>query len=86
MCVSCYGKTGYSTIKETVEHHYPIVSDRRHVHREMLKTFAYFASADGEGILVRGFMENEAGDFDLLYLRDSSAAFNVGSATATEPG
>ena len=62
------------------------MSDRRHVHREMLKTFAYFASADGEGILVRGFMENEAGDFDLLYLRDSSAAFNVGSATATEPG
>ena len=61
MCVSCYGKTGYSTIKETVENHYPIVSDRRHVRREMLKTFAYFASADGEGILVRGFMENEAG-------------------------
>ena len=86
MCVSCYGKTGYSIIKETVENHYPIVSDRRHVHREMLKTFAYFASADGEGILVRGFMENEAGDFDLLYLRDSSAAFNVGSATATEFG
>ena len=40
VCVSCYGKDNYSTVKETVGNHYPIVSDRRHVHREMLKTFA----------------------------------------------
>ena len=29
------------------------LSDPKHVHREMLKTFAYFALADGEGILIR---------------------------------
>ena len=36
---------------KSVENHYPIVSDRRHVHREMLKNFAYLALADGEGLL-----------------------------------
>ena len=86
VCVSCYGKDAYSTVAETVENHYPIVSDRRHVHREMLKTFAYLALADGEGILVRSFMENDAEDFDLLYQRDASAAYNVGSITDTEFG
>ena len=86
VCVSCYGKNNYSTVKETVENHYPIVSDRRHVHREMLKNFAYLALADGEGLLVRGFMENDADDFDLLYQRDASAAYNVGAITDTEFG
>ena len=71
VCVSCYGKNAYSTVAETVENHYPIVSDRRHVHREMLKTFAYLALADGEGILVRSFMENDADDFELLYHRET---------------
>ena len=36
----------------------------RHLHGETLKTFAYLAKADGKGILVRSFMENEAGDFE----------------------
>ena len=37
--------------------------------REMLKHFAYFAKADGEGILARSFMENGADEFELLYKR-----------------
>ena len=86
VCVSCYGKRDYNTVRETVDNHYPIVSDQNHVHREMLKTFAYLALADGEGILVRSFMENDAGDFDFLYKRDSWAILNVGSATVTEFG
>ena len=40
----------------------------------MLKTFAYFARADGDGILIRSFMENDANDFTLLYQRDLSPA------------
>ena len=35
----------------------------------MLKTFAYFARTDGDGILVRSLMENSPEDFDLLYKR-----------------
>ena len=86
VCVSCYGRNNYSTVKETVDNHYPIVSDPHHVHREMLKTFAYFAKADGGGILIRDFMANDADDFELLYKRDSDAAYNVGSITDTEFG
>ena len=82
LCTSCYGRNNYSTVKETVDNHYPIVSDPHHVHREMLKTFAYFAKADGGGILIRDFMANDADDFELLYKRDSDAAYNVGSITA----
>ena len=48
----------------------PIIKDSRHVHREMLKIFAHFAKADGEGILIRSFMENDADDFEMLYMRD----------------
>ena len=69
-CVSCYGKGGYDSIDEVRKNHYPIVNDPKHVHREILKTFAYYAEADGEGILIRGFMENDADDFDLLYRRE----------------
>ena len=79
-------KANYSTVRETVDNHYPIVSDPHHVHREMLKTFAYFAKADGGGILIRDFMANDADDFELLYKRDSDAAYNVGSITDTEFG
>ena len=86
VCISCYGRNNYSTVKETVDNHYPIVSDPHHVHREMLKTFAYFAKADGGGILIRDFMANDADDFELLYKRDSDAAYNVGSITDTEFG
>ena len=35
----------------------------------MLKTFACFAKADGEGILVRSLMEKSPEDFELLYKR-----------------
>ena len=52
VCVSCYGKDDYDKIEGVIENHYPIVSDQRHVYREMLKTFAYFARADGEGVLI----------------------------------
>ena len=86
VCTSCYGKDNYKTVIETMDNHYPKVSDLRHVHREMLKTFAYLALADGEGILIRSFMDNDADDFDLLYQRDSWAARNVGSFTDTEFG
>ena len=69
VCVSCYGKDNYASIDEVRKHQYPIVNDQKHVHREMLKTFAYFAKAGGEGILMRSFMENAADDFEMLYRR-----------------
>ena len=86
LCTSCYGRNNYSTVKETVDNHYPIVSDPHHVHREMLKTFAYFARADGGGILIRDFMENDVDDFELLYKRDLSALQRYGMLTLTEFG
>ena len=70
VCISCYGKDNYNTVEEVVGEHDPIVKDLKHVHREMLKTFAYLAKADGETVLIRGFMENDADDFEMLYKRD----------------
>ena len=70
MCVPCYGKNDYATVDEVRKNQYPIVNDPQHVHREMLKSFAYLAKADGEGILMRGFMENDADEFEMLYKRD----------------
>ena len=78
VCVSCYGKDNYSTREEAVNNHYPMIKDPKHVHREMLKTFAYFAKADGGGSLIRAFMENDADDFELLYKRDTPAYTNLG--------
>ena len=69
MCTHCYGKTGYDTIDGIAENYVPIIRTQGHVHREMLKTFAYLAKADGEGILVRSLMENSPDDFELLYKR-----------------
>ena len=85
VCTSCYGKN-YDTPEKVVYDYDPILRDSRHVHREMLKTFAYLAKADGEGILIRGFMENDADDLELLYNRDPEAARRVGSATDTAFG
>ena len=70
LCTSCYGKNDYNTRAEVRENYDPIIKDSRHVHREMLKIFAYFTKADGEGILIRSFMENDADDFEMLYMRD----------------
>ncbi len=69
-CVHCYEKDKYQTIEAVIENYHPIVSDPGHVHREMLKTFAYLALADGGGILMRSLMENDADDFEMLYKRD----------------
>ena len=69
MCVPCYGKDNYASVDEVRKNQYPIVNDQKHVHREMLKTFAYLALADGEGILMRSLMENDADDFEMLYRR-----------------
>ena len=69
LCVSCYGKDNYASVDELRKNQYPIVNDQKHVHREMLKTFAYFAEADGEGILMRSLMENDADDLEMLYRR-----------------
>ena len=85
VCVSCYGKN-YDTPEKVVYNYHPITDDPGHAHREMLKTFAYLASADGEGILIRGFMENDADDIELLYNRDFEAARRVGVATDTAFG
>ena len=85
VCTSCYGKN-YDTPEKVVYDYDPILRDSRHVHREMLKTFAYLAKADGEGVMIRGFMENDADDFELLYNRDPEAARRVGSATDTAFG
>ena len=69
VCVSCYGKDNYASVDEVRKNQYPIVNDQKHVHREMMKTFAYFALADGEGILMRSLMENDADDLEMLYRR-----------------
>ena len=69
MCVYCYGKSGYETIDGIRDNYVPIIRGQGHVHREMLKTFAYLAKADGEGILVRSLIENDPDDFDLIYKR-----------------
>ena len=74
MCTSCYGKNDYNTKDQVSANYKPIVNDPGHVHREMLKTFAYFAKADGEGILIRDFLENNADDLEFVYMRDSSRA------------
>ena len=86
VCVSCYGKNFYDTTDRVFDNYNPVVNNNRHVHRELLKTLAYFAKADGEGILIRSFMENDADDFELLYNRDAEAARRVGSATDTAFG
>ena len=86
VCVSCYGKDHYDTVDEVADNYDPIVDDPGHVHREMLKTFAYFAKADGGGILIRSFLENEAGEFELLYKRDLETLRQIGSFTVTEFG
>ena len=74
VCTSCYGRDDYDTVDEVVDNYFPIVNDPAHVHREMLKTFAYFARADGEGILIRSLMENDADDLELLYKRNLEIA------------
>ena len=86
VCVSCYGKADYDTPYKVAHNYSPIVKDPRHIHREMLKTFAYFAKADGEGILIRSLMQNDADDFELLYNRDLEALRRIGSVTVTEFG
>ena len=68
MCVHCYGKTGYDTY-EGLGKNYGVILEEGHVHREMLKTFAYFPKADGERVLVRSLVEKSPEDFDLLYKR-----------------
>ena len=86
VCVSCYGKNFYDTTDRVFDNYNPVVNNNRHVHRELLKTLAYFAKADGEGILIRSFMENDADNFELLYNRDPEAARIKGSFTVTEFG
>ncbi len=78
VCVSCYGKDNYASVDELRKNQYPIVNDQKHVHREMLKTFAYFALADGEGILMRSLMENDADDFEMLYRREVDPEIRTG--------
>ena len=69
MCVHCYGKTGYDTLDGINENYLPLIVTAEHMHREKLKTLAYLAKADGEGILIRSFMENNPEDIDLLHKR-----------------
>ena len=69
LCVHCYGKTGYDTRAGVNENYGPLIWEVGHGHREMLKAFAYFAKADGEGILVRGLTQNDADGFGLLHKR-----------------
>lgn len=69
LCVHCYGKTGYDTREGLDQNYIPLVYQEGHVHREMLKHFAYFAKADGVGVLVSSLMDNQPEDFALLYKR-----------------
>ena len=85
MSLSRDGKA-YDTMDKVDDNYSPIVADQRHVHRGMLETFAYLAKADGEGILIRSFMENDADDFEMLYKRDLETLRKIGSFTVTEFG
>ena len=78
VCVHCYGKTGYDTVERVNTSYHSIVYNQQHVHREMLKTFAYLAKADGEGILVRSLMEDEPDDFGMLYKREIEPNIHLG--------
>ena len=69
VCVHCYGKTGYDTRDGILENYLPLIVTAEHMHREKLKTLAYLAKADGEGILIRSFMENDPDEIDLLHKR-----------------
>ena len=69
MCVHCYGKTGYDTRDGIHENYLPLIITAEHMNREKLKILAYLAKADGEGILIRSFMENDPDDIDLLHKR-----------------
>ena len=68
-CIHCYGNSGYDTVDGIGDNYVPIIWGHGHVHREMLKSFAYLAKADGEGILARSLLENDPDDFDLIYKR-----------------
>ena len=78
VCVYCYGKTGYDTAERVNTSYHSIVYNQQHVHREMLKTFAYLAKADGESLLVRSLTENDPDDFDLLYKREIGPNIHLG--------
>ena len=82
VCTSCYGKADYDTVDKVVDNYLPIVSDPKHVHREMLKTFAYFARAEGEGVLIRSLLENDSADFELLYKRETPASIRSVKTTS----
>ena len=69
-CIHCYGNSGYDTVDGIGDNYVPIIWGHGHVHREMLKSFAYLAKADGEGILARSLLEYGPDDFDLIYKRN----------------
>ena len=69
LCVHCYGKPGYDTREGVRENYGPLIWEVGHGHREMLKAFAYYAKANGEGILVSSFIDNSANDMELLHKR-----------------
>ena len=66
LCFPCYGNSYEGPF---TAQYFRIIDDPAHFHREMLKTFAYLAKSDGQGILIRSFMENDADEFELLYNR-----------------
>ena len=68
-CIHSYGKSGYDTVEGLRDNYVPIIWGHRHVHREMLRSFAYLANADGEGILAKSLLENDPDDFELIYKR-----------------
>ncbi|MDE2780032.1 MAG: hypothetical protein OXI91_10200 [Chloroflexota bacterium] len=82
-CVTCYEKDDYGPEREVIKNYVTIVTDPGHVHREMLKHFAYFAKADGEGILIRSFMENDSDDFEMLYDNDPIIERDLGNFSTT---
>ena len=82
-CATCYGKDDYRTEREVIFNYVPLVTHPGHIHREMLKHFAYFAKADGMGILVRSFLENDADDFEMLYDYDPPAGRGAGNFFTT---
>ena len=82
MCFSC-NEEDYDTVDEFRRNYAGTFGNVGHAHGEMLKTFAYFAKADSEGILVRSFMENEAEDLKMLYSHNASPIENPEQFFAT---
>ena len=74
-CVYCFGKGDDGSYDIEWEGYYSLLSGEGNRHREMLKSFAYLALANSEGILVEDFMDKQPEDFEHLYRRGPNPSY-----------